>query len=537
MRRNPWSALAVLCLANFLILLDTSIVNTAAPNIMSSLDMTVDTVLWVFNGYLLAFAALLIFFGRLGDRLGPRTVFLGGLVLFTAASVLCGLSTSATGLVLARVLQGVGAAALLPQALVMISVIFPADRRGAAFGLFTAVAGVAAVSGPTLGGLLVTAVGWQSIFYLNVVPGLLGLVLTRQFIPDLPPSRPAGGGRQRFDLFGVVLATTGLSGLVFGLVEGERYGWGRVIGPVAIGHILIVSVLVLVGFVVWERVAPQPLLPLGLFADRTFTVGTLLTVLSSFALYGFLFVFVLETQTLLGLSPLASGLAALPWTVTLSATAPVAGRLTDRIGGRTLLVGGLAIQALGVAGVALVSGPEATWLDFFAPLVVVGLGMGLTIAPTTTESMRGVAADRAGAASGVLNTARQVGAALGAALIGAVLQNRLLSSLHDGTREAAAALPAGPGDRLIASVDEAASRGLRVGAGQTGIEVPRDVPADLADRLRDLVHDIFAHAFVSASRPTLAVIAAGLLLGSALSALLPRGVGAQVKAPASKNPH
>ncbi|MFJ6194999.1 MFS transporter [Micromonospora sp. NPDC092111] len=415
----------MLCLANFLILLDTTIVNTAAPHIMAALHTPVDGALWVLNGYLLAFASLLITFGRLGDRVGPRRVFVVGLAVFSVASVWCALSRDTGELVAARVLQGIGAAALLPQALVLISAVFPAHRRGAAFGIFTAVAGVAAVSGPTLGGLLVTAAGWQSVFYLNVPVGLAGLLLAARYLPRVRPARA-----HRFDAVGVALATGGLLAIVFGLVEGQRYAWDRVLGPVGIPHILVAGVALLVLFVWWERRAAEPLLPLDLFGDRNFTVATVLTVISSFALYGFLFVFVLETQNMLGMSPLASGLAALPWTVTLSAVAPVAGRLADRVGGRILLMAGLAVQAVGVLGVAVLPGPSSSWRTFAGPLVAIGVGMGLSIAPTTTEAMRGIIPQRAGAASGLLNTARQAGAALGAALIGAVLQNRLPDSTH-----------------------------------------------------------------------------------------------------------
>lgn len=419
-RGRPWPALAVLCLANFLILLDTTIVNTALPAIQVHLSAGIDQALWVLNGYLLAFAALLIVFSRLGDLVGPRTVFVAGLGAFTAASVGCALSHSAGALVVARVLQGVGAAALLPQALVLISAIFPAERRGAAFGIFTAVAGIASVSGPTVGGLMVTELGWQSIFYLNLPVGLAGIVLALRLVPDLRPGR-----RHRFDLVGVLLAGTGLVGLTYGLVEGERWHWGRVRGPVSIPAVLAVAVLLLVAFVLWERRHPEPLIPLALFGNRNFSLATAITLITSFALFGLLLVFVLETQTVLGMSPLMFGVTGLPWTLTLSAVAPVAGRLADRVGGRVLLVGGLLCYGLGVLGVAAVTSATATAATFALPLVVVGIGTGMTFAPATTEAMRDIPPRQVGAASGVLNTARQVGAALGAAVIGAVLQQRL----------------------------------------------------------------------------------------------------------------
>src|SRR5262249_7971550 len=223
-------------------------------------------------------------------------------------------------------------------------------------------------------------------------------------------------------------------GVSYGLVEGQRHHWGRALGPVAIPVVIAAGAMLLAAFVLWERRQPEPLLPLELFRDRNFTLATLLSLITTFGLFGLLLVFVLETQTVLGMSPLRSGLAALPWTVTLSAVAPVAGRLTDRIGGRVLLLAGLAAFALGVLGLAVLPTTRATAATLAGPLVVVGIGMGLTIAPTTTEAMRGIPPERTGAASGVLNTARQVGAALGAAVVGAGLQNRLGEGRH---REAA----------------------------------------------------------------------------------------------------
>jgi EmrB/QacA subfamily drug resistance transporter len=515
---KPWAALIVLCIANFLILLDTTIVNTALPAIQASLNAGIDEALWVLNGYLLAFAALLIVFGRLGDVVGPRTVFVGGLGLFTVASVLCGLASAPGSLVAARVLQGVGAAALLPQALVLISAIFPAERRGAAFGIFTAVAGIASVSGPTVGGLLITDWGWQSIFYLNLPVGVLGIVLALRLVPDLRPGR-----RHRFDLAGVLLATAGLIALVYGLVEGQRHRWGHVAGPVSIPLVLAAAGVLLVAFVLWERRAPEPLLPLDLFRNRNFTLATLITLITSFALFGLLLVFVLQTQTVLGMSPLGFGLTGLPWTVTLSAVAPVAGRLADRVGGRILLIAGLALYALGVLGLAAVSRTGATAATFALPLVVVGVGTGLTFAPATTEALRGIAPRQVGAASGVLNTARQVGAALGAAVIGAVLQQRLIGELHRAAAERAGQLPAGARAPFQTAFDTAAAHGLQLGTGQSGgVTAPAGLPPELAARFSQLVHDAFGQAFVAAGKPTLAVVAGALLVGSLLAVFMAR---------------
>lgn len=515
--RNPWPALLVLCLGNFLILLDTSIVNTAAPDMMGSLGIGVDEVLWVLNGYLLALASLLMVFGRLGWLLGPRTVFVGGLALFAVASLGCAVAQSAGPLVAARVLQGVGAAALLPQALTLIAGIMPAERRGLGFGVFTAVAGVAAVSGPTLGGMVVTDLGWRWIFHLNLPLGVVGILFALRFVPDLRTERPRG-----FDPVGVLLATLGLTGLVYGLIEGGRHHWGRIGGPVTIPGILLGSLVALALFVWWERRHPEPLVPLGLFRDRGFALGTVITLVTAFALHGFLLVFVIETQTLLGMTPLESGLAALPWTLTLSAVAPVAGRLTDRIGGRPLLVVGLAAYALGVLGIAMAPTPTSTASVLVVPLIAVGIGMGAAIAPTTTEAMRGVAPVRAAAASGVLTTARQVGAALGAAVVGVVLQSRLAASLRHLAEQQATQLPPAARSGFVDGFARAADRGLQLGTGQHGgVSAPVDLPSGLVQRFDQLVTETFRQAFLPAARPTLGVVAAALLFGSLLALWMP----------------
>jgi EmrB/QacA subfamily drug resistance transporter len=513
---NPWSALVVLCVANFLILLDTTIVNVALPDIQRTLDAGIDEALWVLNGYLLAFATLLIVFGRIGDLVGPRTVFVVGLEVFTVASALCALSNTAEQLVAARVLQGLGAAALLPQAIVLITAIFPPERRGAAFGIFTAVAGIAAVSGPTLGGLLITELGWQSIFYLNIPMGAAGILLASRFVPDLRPGR-----RHRFDVVGVLLATAGLVGLTYALVEGQRHDWGTMAGPVTVPMIVAASVLLLVAFVLWERRQPEPLLPMDLFRDRNFTLATLITLITSFALFGVLLVFVLESQTVLGMSPLWSGVVALPWTLTLSALAPVAGRLTDRIGGRILLVAGLAAYVLGALGLGYLPTTGAGAATFALPLVGIGVGIGLTIAPTTTEAMRGIPPEQAGAASGVLNTSRQVGAVLGAAVVGAVLQNRLTAALHREAAERAGQLPEPARGAYLGGFDAASERGLQLGSGQSGgVNAPPGLAPDVADRFTRLVHDAFGNAFLAATRPTLTVVAVVLAVGCGLALLM-----------------
>lgn len=531
--RRRWAALAVLCLGNYLILLDTSVVNTAAPVLMRTLDAGVGEILWVFNGYLIALASLLVVFSRLGDLLGPRRVFTGGLAVFALASLLCGLAADPGQLIAARVLQGVGAAALLPQCLVLIAAIFPEKRRGAAFGVFTAVAGVAAVSGPTLGGVVVTHTHWAWIFFFNVPLAVGGIIAARRLVPDLRTPPPRG-----WDAVGVLLATFGLFALAYGLIEGERHGWGRIAGPVSIPLVLAAAALLLVLFALWERRQAEPVLPPALLRDRDFAAAAGVTLLTSFALHGFLLVFVLVTQLVHGMSPQLSGLTALPWTVTLSAVAPVAGRLADRFGTRGLLTAGLAVFAAGAAGFALL--PERGWtsLSYVGVLVLIGLGMGLVIAPTTTQAMRAVPARLAGAASGTLNTARQVGAAIGVAAVGAVTQHRFAAVVRDAAAARAHELDPAARGALDAAVQQAAAgRSALVAGGPDALAVPDGLDPGVAGQLRALVGDLLADGFLAASRPAFGLIAVLLAVACTLTLLMRRTGRATPAARPDPAPH
>src|SRR2546429_3816584 len=262
-RTNPWLVLLVLTTGFFMIMLDTTIVNVAIPAMSTGLNTTLDQILWVLNAYILVYAVLLITAGRLGDLYGQRNLFAIGLAVFTLASALCGLSQNPTQLIAARILQGVGGALLTPQTLAILTSIFPPERRGAAFGIWGGVAGLATVAGPTLGGAIITYIDWRWIFFINVPIGIVALVATFLIIPDLRPGR-----RHGWDIIGVVLATTGLFGIVFGLIEGERYNWGQ-IGPypITIPEVIGGGLFLIVVFIIWERFQTEPLVPLSLFAD------------------------------------------------------------------------------------------------------------------------------------------------------------------------------------------------------------------------------------------------------------------------------
>ena len=292
-KRSPWVILLVLCLGFFMILLDLTIVNVAIPSIIDGLHAGLDEILWVLNAYILVYAVLLITAGRLGDMFGAKRLFLIGLAVFTLASIGCSLAQSPGQLIFARVIQGVGGAILTPQTLSILTNIFPPDRRGAAFGVWGAVAGIASVTGPTLGGFLVTNFSWQAVFWVNVPVGIVAFVLGIWLLPGIRLGR-----EQNLDPVGVLLASGALFAVVFGLIEGQRYHWGTFTdvtsfdaagghwGLFTIPSLFIAGAILLALFVLWDRVQSQPLVPFSLFSDRNFTVGNGLAAIVSFGMMG-----------------------------------------------------------------------------------------------------------------------------------------------------------------------------------------------------------------------------------------------------------
>jgi EmrB/QacA subfamily drug resistance transporter len=518
---RPWLSLIVLCLGTFAVLLDATIVNVALPSIITDLHASLDQALWVVNAYLLVFAGLLIVAGRLGDMFGPRRLFVIGLALFAAASALCGAAQSPGQLIAARVLQGVGAAALTPQAMVIIQAVFPRERMGTAFGVFSSMVGLAAVSGPTLGGVLTTYLSWRWVFYVNLPIAAAGIVLAYRFVPDVRTGR-----RPRLDLIGALLATTGLSAVVYGVIEGQRYDWGTVRYGITIGEIIGAGLVILAAFVAWERRHREPLMPLGLFRSRTFAIMVLLNVVVQFALQSMLLVNSINLQSVLGMTAVRAGLTSLPLTLALTALAPFAGRLTDRFGGKYVLMAGLVVFAAGIAGIAAVSSTNATSLTFAPVLAVAGLGMGAIFAPLASEAMRAAPARLAGAASGVLNTGRQLGGTLGGAITGAVLASQLTAAMHLRAVADAHLLPAAARPGFVAGFAQAARSGLQVGRGQSVASPPHGVPPRLVTELRQLIRDVFTHGYIAAIRPTLAISVAVLLAGAAGCLLLRRHTAA-----------
>ena len=528
--RNPWVALTVLSLGLFMTLLDVMIVNVAIPQLVQSLGASLDEALWIVNAYVLVLGVCLITAGRLGDIFGPRNVYLAGTALFTLSSALCGLSSSPALLIAARALQGLGAALLTPQPLAIVLPLFPPQRRGAAFSVNGVVAGVAAVAGPTLGGLIVTHWDWRGIFFVNVPVGLLSMALTLGLVPDL-----RAGRRHRLDLTGVVVATLALTAITFALIEGQRYDWGRVWGVVSIPMIVAAGVVLLGVFALMQRRLQtgdrEPLLPFALFRDRNFTLMVVVGGAMQAGLSGLFFPFTIYLQSVLGLSALQAGLVYVPSSVLSMVLSPFVGRLVDRVGGKFILIAGLTLFALGMFLQDLVADVGTSRWAFVPGVLVSGVGLACIFVPMITLAMGQVQPRLAGAASGVLNTTRQLGGVLGAAAVGALLQSRLASALREEAAARAAELPTEARPGFVAGFRRAAEGGLDLGAGEaTG--AARAASGGLAAQVDRVAGDVFHHAYVAALHPALALPIAVLLL-AALACLAIRGTGRPVPQPAS----
>jgi EmrB/QacA subfamily drug resistance transporter len=424
---SPWPALWALVLGFFMILVDSTIVSVAMPAIMEDLDANVNSVVWVTSAYLLAYAVPLLVTGRLGDRFGPKNLYLTGLTLFTCTSLWCGLTGSIEQLITARVFQGLGAALMTPQTMAVITRTFPANQRGRAMSLWGAVAGIATLVGPLLGGTLVDSLGWEWIFFINVPVGVVGFFLALRLVPALDTHR------HRFDLLGVVLSGVGMFLLVFGIQEGQTYDWGTISGPVSVWSLIVAGVVVLAGFLYWQaRNSGEPLIPLSLFRDRNFSLANAAITTVGFAITAMSFPLMLWAQMVRGYSPTQAALLLVPMALISGCLAPWVGRLTDRTHPSRLAGIGLAAFPVALVWLSLVASPDVPIWQVLLPMALLGVANGFMWSPLGTTATRNLPMHRAGAGAGVYNTTRQVGAVLGSASISALMENRLAAHLGGG---------------------------------------------------------------------------------------------------------
>jgi EmrB/QacA subfamily drug resistance transporter len=418
--------------------------------------------------------------------------------------------------------QGIGAAMLMPQTMAIIIATFPSDRRGTALGVWGAVAGLATVAGPTLGGVLVTYASWRWIFIVNVPIGMVVLAMTFAFIPDTRVQR-----QHKLDLVGVAIATAGLFCLTFALTEGQRYSWNG-----AIVALFVAAAALTVLFLLQQRSRQdaEPLVPFSLFHNRNFTVINIVASLVSVAILGFFLPITIYLQSVLGYSAIKAGLILAPMSLIALVLAPIAGRMSDRIGGKYILMTGLALYGLGAAILTVQSSADSDWPDFLPAIAITGLGMGGIWAPMATEAMRGVPMMLAGAAAGVNNTLRQVGSVVGSAAVGALLQNQLASTLRDEAVKRSGALPADARTRFVEGFAASAKRGIEVGPSQAA--PPRGVPTEVAAKIQQVGLQVFQHGYVRAMHPTLILPIAAAFVAAALCLLATRHtVGRQAGAP------
>jgi EmrB/QacA subfamily drug resistance transporter len=516
-RNNPWAILATLSIGFFMTLLDLTIVNIAIPNMVDELHASLDQILWVINAYTLALAVLMITAGRLGDWRGKKNMFIAGLVVFTLASLACGLAQDPAQLIAFRVVQGAGAAMLLPQTLSLIVDTFPGEKRGVALGIWGGVAGVSGIAGPVLGGLLVSQFGWRWIFFVNIPLGILVLFMAVAILPNAQRIV-----KHRLDITGVLLASASLVLLSLALLEGERFSWNSWIWAMVGAAIVFLAIFLVYE---WGQQGNEPLVPFSLFKDRNFSIMNFVGIAVSFGVVGLLLPMTIYLQSVLGFSALKAGLSLLPLALGTIIMAGPAGALSGRLGGKYILVGGLLAFAGGLLWLAAIAGVGRSWTAFAAPLFLIGMGAGCTFAPMANETMRNVPLRLSGAASGVTNALRQVGSVLAAAVIGAVIQIQLASALKDQVDQRAGAVPAAYRGTFVQAYTQAGTSGLQTGTGQAGATryLPAGVPQSIAHSIQDIAIQVFTHAYVQAMKPTMAIPAGVMILG-AISCLAVKGL-------------
>jgi EmrB/QacA subfamily drug resistance transporter len=396
-----------------MIMLDNTVVNVALPSIQRDLGSSLSGLEWTVNAYTLSFAVLLATGGRLGDIFGRRRTFLIGVVIFAASSVAAGLAPGTGTLIVSRVVQGIGGALMMPATLSIVTNAFEPHERGKAIGTWAGVSALALAIGPVLGGLLVEHVSWRAIFYINV-PVAIGAVLATLFA--VRESRDETVGRE-VDYLGVATLTAGLTALVLALIEGNAWGWGST----AIVGLLVGSVVMLTAFVFIERRVAAPVVEFPLFASRNFVGANLVALIVTFAMLSQFFFIAIYMQNVLGLSPLEAGVRFLPATLMIVAIAPLAGRMTDRVGPRWLIGAGLGLVSISLYWLTTID-IGTTYGDIWPSFILMGVGMALVMSPMSTAAMNAVDVAKAGVASGILSMNRMIGGSLGVAVIGAVFQ-------------------------------------------------------------------------------------------------------------------
>jgi EmrB/QacA subfamily drug resistance transporter len=494
MDNRKWWTLGAVCIGVFMLLLDITIVNVALPVIQDDLGASFTDLQWVIDAYALTLAALMLVSGSFADLIGRRAVFVLGLILFSAASFACGLASSPLWLILSRGVQGIGGAMLFATSLALIAQAFHGRDRGVAFGIYGATIGAAVAIGPLIGGALTDGLGWEWIFFVNVPIGIAAVFVTLAQVDESKDPHPAG-----IDVPGAVTFSASLFLLVFALIRGNDEGWSS---PLIVA-LLVGSALALVAFVVIERRREHPMFELGLFRNKTFGGASIVAFVLSAAMFAMFLYITLYIENVLGLSPLDAGLRFLPLTVISFFVAPAAGRLQEKLPMRVFMSAGLGLVGLGLLLMHGVD-PADTWTTLLAGMCVAGAGIGMLNPAIATSAVSVVDQRRAGMASGISNTFRQVGIATGIAALGAIFQSRIEHHLMNG-------LAGTPGAEQAPGIAKAVSSG--------GID---QVVAQTPPQAHELVGRVAREAFVSGLNELFLVAAILALAGAVLGGLLVR---------------
>ncbi|MBY4400535.1 DHA2 family efflux MFS transporter permease subunit [Rhodococcus fascians] len=463
-----WLGIVASSLPMFMATLDNLVMTSALPVVQQDLNASVGQLQWFLNAYTLSFATFMLTAATLGDRWGRRAVFLGGIALFTAASVASALATSPAMLIAARAIQGLGAAAIMPLSLTLLAAVVPIAKRAMAIGIWGGVSGLGVALGPVVGGAVVDGISWQAIFWINVPVALVAVPLAYIALTE------STGRRQPLDLLGVVLAGGGVFLLVWAVVHGNDDGWAST----TVLASFVGSAVLLLAFVSRAWRTPFSVLPLTLFRSRSFTLANIIGITFSLGMFGAVFLLAQYLQIVMHYSPLEAGLRTLPWTAAPMVVAPIAGLVADRVGLRGLLVSGLALQSLSLVWMALILGPDTAYLSMVPALLMAGVGMGLTFAPSATAVLRDMADDDHATASSANSTVREVGIALGIAVLTAVFIGNGGSLTPAGYTDALApALLVGAGAVAIGLVAALFMPGRSAGRADDVVTADRERPS------------------------------------------------------------
>lgn len=524
--RAQWLTLIVLCFALLIVIIDVTIVNVTIPSIRKEFDASLQAIEWITAIYALMFAAFIVTWGRIGDEIGRRRIFIAGVGVFVVGSVIVGISSSIPMLLAGRLIQGFGAAMTSPSTLSILSTTFTGRMRGIAFGLWGATAGAAAAFGPLLGGFLTTYVSWRWSFLINVPIGLIAILGAYRYIKE---SRDATR-KHTYDLVGVALSALGFAALVFGLIEGQTYGWLTPKDTFTLGDFFTwssqtisisvvafaVAAVALGAFVTYElnmlKRGGEPLFDFSLLRFRGFRFGLLTVTVVALGEFGVFFIFSIYLQTVRELNALQAGLTFLPFAIATFIAAPIAGNLSSRFGPKWVVTAGMVLEAISIFSFALVLTVDTSFLLFIPVFLVYGVGVGLAIAQLTNLTLSDIPLQQSGAGSGAINTVRQVGAAIGIAILGAVLALQI-GMVGRAEIEANATIPAA----VRAPIEQALDKGL---SGESFDPNSPQANTPMGQAIKGVFYD----AITQGSRSAAIVAGVFVLLGALSSLLIPNKI-------------